>query len=736
MTANNKKTQDGNRGHRLPSALQTRDGWARFFAGEMPREPHLHQIEPTNHCPYTCVMCPRSEKMSRELGFMEMDLYTKVIDEVAGFSDPTRSKEIELFHFGESLLHPEIAAMVGYAADRNLPITLSVNAPQLDPDLAAEILRRGAYKIIISLDGTDTESYRKIRGPAADFDTARTHIEALIALKKRLNAETEIVLRMIHLKENRHQILPFKWEWERRGIAVDIRTFFPWGEPDMAELGEYETYPPGMPCPFPWQHLVVQWNGDVVPCCRDYNGDNRMGNAANESLVEIWHNELYRRLREQLRTGHYGENEVCRKCMQIYYTPTEQSADLRGTPPSTGLVPPDVAKATEQGPVSARQDLAGMWRQSVTRHGGRTFLIDDIDGATISYQDADHIVERIAARLLSNDIGLGDRVVLWCPAHIEAVLLFWAAVRVGAVVVPLDPALPTDSITDLLERIQPSLILADGDRAVRAPGGVGRVLVVDGTQPVGGGAEMFADWLDNKGGATGSLAPADSLALRPAVVLFTSGTTGKPKGVVLSHQALFQSARLMAKTYEWRSDDVLISPGELHTMSGLRNPVVASVVAGSSIVIAPCKQRATAIGIAQIIDRHLGTLLTTVPAALAQLVSVRDRLQPNALKSLRRVLTTGSFLSSTVRADFECEFDVEVLSYYGLTETAGFCAGDLPDRGPSRGAGRGFVHGQRHARRISSGNRDRGAVDPEPESHARVLRRSVFDGCRLSGRVV
>jgi radical SAM protein with 4Fe4S-binding SPASM domain len=683
MTTDFDMAQRSARGHKLPSALQTRDGWTQLFAGEMPQEPHLHQIEPTNHCPYTCVMCPRSEKMSRKLGFMEMDLYTKVIDEVAGFSEPVRSKEIELFHFGESLLHPKIVDMVGYAADRALPITLSVNAPQLEPGLAAELLRRGAHKIIISLDGTDTESYRRIRGPAADFNTARTNIEALIAIEKELKTEAEIVVRMIHLKENRDQILPFKWEWERRGIAVDIRTFFPWGEPDMADLGEYGTYPPGMPCPFPWQHLVVQWNGDVVPCCRDYNGDNRMGNVADESLVEIWHNELYRQLRDQLSTGQYGENEACRKCMQIYYTPIENAAESTGPSAVTCRVPPDVAQTTGAHPAAPRQDLGDLWRQSVRVHGNRPFLIDDIDGAVVSYQEADQVVERVAARLVSEAIGSSHRIVLWCPVHMEAVLLFWAAVRVGAAVVPLDPALPTDRIKGLLERIRPSLVLVDGDRAGLVPGGPRGVLVVDGTRPDGDDAEMFADWLDNRGQATGSLPAPGSLALQPAVVLFTSGTTGKPKGVVLSHQALLNSARLMAVVYEWRNDDVLVSPGELHTMSGLRNPVVASVVAGCSIVIEPPDQRATAIAISEIIDRHHGTLLTTVPAALTQLLNIRHRLRPDALKSLRRVLTTGSFLSPVVRAEFESAFGVEVLSYYGLTETAGFCAGDLPNREPS-----------------------------------------------------
>jgi radical SAM protein with 4Fe4S-binding SPASM domain len=72
-----------------------------------------------------------------------------------------------------------------------------------------------------------------------------------------------------------------------------------------------------MPCPFPWQYLVVQWNGDVVPCCRDYDAVNRVGNARETTLKEIWNGPELREFRSAMAEARYG-NELCAECMEIY----------------------------------------------------------------------------------------------------------------------------------------------------------------------------------------------------------------------------------------------------------------------------------------------------------------------------------------------------------------------------------------------------------------------------------
>ncbi|MCF6290633.1 MAG: SPASM domain-containing protein [Desulfobacterales bacterium] len=302
----------------LPSLLNSRQGWARLFALKRAPEPHLHQIEPTNACPYTCVMCPRHRKMTRSVGFMDMDLFARVIDEIAGYSALTREKEIELFHFGESLLHHRLPEMTAYVSQAGLKGVLSVNGPEFVPAKAEQLFRAGAHKIIISLDGYDGDSYQRIRGPHADFDLAVHNIRTAVDIADRLKARTRLVVRMIRLAENAGHAERFKATWKERGIDVELREFFPWSEPEMVELGGYETYPPHMVCPFCWQYLVVQWNGDVVACCRDYNGVNIMGNVRCDSLKDIWNGPAYEMFRHRMTAGDY-DNQICPPCMSIYY---------------------------------------------------------------------------------------------------------------------------------------------------------------------------------------------------------------------------------------------------------------------------------------------------------------------------------------------------------------------------------------------------------------------------------
>jgi len=309
------------RQNNLPSFLNSREGWGSLLELKRSPYPHLHQIEPTNSCPYNCIMCPRGKEMKRKIGFMKMEMFCKVIDEVATYPDQVKNEEIELFHFGESLLHPEIAEMNKYAKSKGLNTILSVNAIEFNNDIAEKIIKGQPNKIIVSLDGYDAQSFLAIRGRHIDYQQAIENIGYASTHIKSQNGKTKLMVRMIELNLNTHKVDAFKDFWQERNIEVEIRRFFPWGEKEMIELGEYDKYPPFMPCPFSWQYLVVQWNGDVVVCCRDYNAVTKMGNIKDASLEEIWNGKKYVSFRENMISGNYN-NSICPSCMNIYYSDT------------------------------------------------------------------------------------------------------------------------------------------------------------------------------------------------------------------------------------------------------------------------------------------------------------------------------------------------------------------------------------------------------------------------------
>ena len=134
-------------------------------------------IELSSACNLRCVMCPQSEPGSIERGFMKFELFKKIIDEAKTFV-----YDINLHHRGESLLHPELARMIDYAAKAGLYTRLHTNATILDEEKARAILEAGLDFLSFSFDGFTAETYEKIRR-RANFETTINHISNFLKLK-------------------------------------------------------------------------------------------------------------------------------------------------------------------------------------------------------------------------------------------------------------------------------------------------------------------------------------------------------------------------------------------------------------------------------------------------------------------------------------------------------------------------------------------------------------------------
>ena len=134
------------------------------------RSPYLlHAIELTNHCPMSCIMCPRPRHMTRTLGFMDMKLFKSVIDQfVADNPDivvPGKGWQGTcLHHFGESLLHPTFDEAIAYAQGKGLDVCISFNPVMLTPEKAHRLFKAKPAVLFAMVDGFDETSFAKIPG--------------------------------------------------------------------------------------------------------------------------------------------------------------------------------------------------------------------------------------------------------------------------------------------------------------------------------------------------------------------------------------------------------------------------------------------------------------------------------------------------------------------------------------------------------------------------------------------
>jgi radical SAM protein with 4Fe4S-binding SPASM domain len=283
------------------------DEWLAKSLTQPRQQPMVDQIELTNRCPYTCQMCPRTSSMTRALGAMSIPLFEKVVEQIAGYQDYTA-----LHHFGESLLHPQIDTAVRIALDHGVRTGLSCNPPSLTPALSRRLLEAGLANMVLSLDSLDANTYRSIRGHAARLDKADKHVRRLVRTRDEGGYHTWVTLQMIAMRANQDEIDGFLEYCADvgvdRGIVVRLGRW-DFTDEKVESLGEHDSPGYTPPCALPQTSVVVLWDGRVVPCCHDYDGEVVLGDLNDQTLSEIWASPAARRFRE--RNEDYA---LCRQC--------------------------------------------------------------------------------------------------------------------------------------------------------------------------------------------------------------------------------------------------------------------------------------------------------------------------------------------------------------------------------------------------------------------------------------
>ncbi len=286
----------------------------------------IFNIELTNHCVMRCVMCPRTGSMTRKTGFMNFEIFAKSVNELSmTHGSIKRDAPVWLHHFGESLLHPEFDRFIRYAAQKNISTGLSINPVMLKEDIAERLLDSGLDVLYVSLDGHDDESFMKIRGMKNAYTVSSERFLSFLGKKNSREIPLKIILSMIDFPSNRESIeIAGKYWASVPGVDMFLsKSFTSWDGSDGAvnALVENENHPQydrsRVRCTIPWDSMTITWNGDVVPCCFDYNSKYILGNISVSTLAEIWSGEQMQQLRREFMQN-YVRNKLCVNCERLY----------------------------------------------------------------------------------------------------------------------------------------------------------------------------------------------------------------------------------------------------------------------------------------------------------------------------------------------------------------------------------------------------------------------------------
>jgi long-chain acyl-CoA synthetase len=283
-----------------------------------------------------------------------------------------------------------------------------------------------------------------------------------------------------------------------------------------------------------------------------------------------------------------------------------------------------------------------------------------LDEHVTSYGDLLAGAQRVAGLLRSRGIGPGDRVGLVLPNVSPFPVLFYGAVAAGCVVVPMNPLLKAREVTYYLEDSGASIVFAwhaMAEEVEKAAGGVGIDFVsVDPAD--------FADLLADQEPVADVVDRADDDTV---VLLYTSGTTGQPKGAELTHANMVTNAALSAETLiELQPDDVVMGCLPLFHCFGLTVGLNAAVLAGACLTLVPRFDPAKAL---EVIARDRVTVFEGVPTMYAAMLNTPDA-QSYDVSSLRTCVSGGSAMPVEVMRNFEETFGCIVLEGYGLSETS------------------------------------------------------------------
>jgi malonyl-CoA/methylmalonyl-CoA synthetase len=276
--------------------------------------------------------------------------------------------------------------------------------------------------------------------------------------------------------------------------------------------------------------------------------------------------------------------------------------------------------------------------------GSRTAVL--LGDASLSYADLERAARAHAARLRADGVRPGDRVAVWATHELSTLAAVVGNALAGVATVPLNPAIGEGELAHVLKDAAPRLVLATDPAPFRARTPQAAAIALDGPAPAIGGEP----------------APSD-----PLFVLYTSGTTGPPKGAVLTHRNAAFDLDALADAWGWTERDVVVHALPLFHVHGLILGFLGVLRVGGTLRLLP---RFAPEGLAAAMEAG-GTMLFAVPTMYHRIAEHCEAVPGDARRLARARLVVSGSAGLPVRENERLFrlFGKRVVERYGLTET-------------------------------------------------------------------
>jgi len=313
-------------------------------------------------------------------------------------------------------------------------------------------------------------------------------------------------------------------------------------------------------------------------------------------------------------------------------------------------------------------NLATMLRETALARPDKVAVI--LDQFRLDYKTLDALSNQVAGSLQAAGVRRGDRIGLMLPNVPQFVIAYYGILKAGAVVVPMNVLLRAPEVAFYVGNSEATALITWEDFAEEAVKGVSELSGVStyvvnkpGSEARPPGTRPFSELMQGS--------PAfDMVATDPddtAVILYTSGTTGKPKGAELTHFNLFMCCQVSAdRLVEFTDDDVALAVLPLFHSFGQSNVMNTTIYAGGTMTLVP---RFEPDKVMEVIQRDRVTLFLGVPTMYFALLH-NPRAGDYDISSLRLCGSGGASMPGEVMKAFEQKFGATILEGYGLSETS------------------------------------------------------------------